>query len=215
MGTSSNAVYSDALTQIERAVPNTPIIGLLTCARRGAGTRLDAAGGHAILVARQLLGGGKPISNFDAIGEIVRTADPSLRRTDLQIGPARSANRHQQRGKRRNSPPGAADCPGWFAARAAGRKCTRAHLRLAPAPAVGASTRLASLRQHRAVSRAQRLGAIRTYIITATIIVALQSALIAGLVLQRARRRRSELELRENEAALRQRMGRIRISPGA
>jgi two-component system sensor histidine kinase UhpB len=44
----------------------------------------------------------------------------------------------------------------------------------------------------------------RKYILTATIIVALQSALIAGLVLQRARRRRSELELRENEAALRQ-----------
>src|SRR4029079_9361327 len=40
----------------------------------------------------------------------------------------------------------------------------------------------------------------RVYILAATIVLGLQSALITGLVIQRARRRRTELALRENEA---------------
>jgi hypothetical protein len=41
------------------------------------------------------------------------------------------------------------------------------------------------------------------YILTATIVLGLQSALITGLMIQGARRRRTELALRESEAELR------------
>ena len=44
----------------------------------------------------------------------------------------------------------------------------------------------------------------RWYILAGTFVLALQSGLIAGLVIQRARRRRIELALRGSEAALRQ-----------
>ena len=43
----------------------------------------------------------------------------------------------------------------------------------------------------------------RGYILTATVVLGLQSALIAGLMIQGARRRRTEIALRESEAELR------------
>jgi signal transduction histidine kinase len=207
--TSSDALYELARTQVEGAAPTTPLIELRNLPLDELLARVSVLPAETpILVGRLLIGPrGAPIATGDAIRELVRVAR----------GPVYINNSDQYIGL------GAiggivisAEGEGTGLANLALRIARDASLRVPPIKAVPVA--IFDWRQLRrrgidetrlppgSIVRFRELSAweqYRVYILTATIVLGLQSALIAGLMIQGARRRRTELALRESEAELR------------
>jgi len=206
---SSDALYKLARAQVEAAAPATPLIELRNLPLDELLARVSTLSEETpILVGRLLIGPrGAPIATGDAIRELARVAP----------GPVYINNSDQYIGL------GAvggilisAESAGTDLANLALRIARDGSLRVPPVKAVPVA--IFDWRQLRrrgidearlppgSIVRFRELSAweqYRMYILTATIVLGLQSALIAGLAIQGARRRRTELALRESEAALR------------
>jgi signal transduction histidine kinase len=207
--TSSDALYELARTQVESAAPTTPLIELRNLPLDELLARVSVLPAETpILVGRLLIGPrGAPIATGDAIRELARVAP----------GPVYINNSDQYIGL------GAiggivisAEGEGTGLANLALRIARDASLRVPPVKAVPVAIfdwrqlRRRGIDESRlppgSIVRFRELSAweqYRLYILTATIVLGLQSVLITGLVIQRARRRRTELALRESEAELR------------
>ena len=207
--TSSDALYELARTQVVGAAPATPLIELRNLPLDELLARVSALPEETpILVGRLLIGPrGAPIATGDAIRELARVAP----------GPVYINNSDQYIGL------GAiggivisAEGEGTGLANLALRVARDASLRVPPVKAVPVA--IFDWRQLRrrgidearlppgSIVRFRELSVweqYRVYILTATIVLGLQSALITGLMIQGARRRRTELALREREAELR------------
>jgi signal transduction histidine kinase len=206
---SSDALYELARTQVEGAAPTTPLIELRNLPLDELLARVSALPAETpILVGRLLIGPrGAPIATGDALRELARVAPGPIyiNNSDQYIG-----------GGALGGIVISAEAEGTGLANLAVRIARDASLRVPPVKAVPVpifdwrqlrrrgidETRLppGSIVRFRELSAWQQY---RVYILTATIVLGLQSALITGLVIQRRRRRRTELALRENEAELR------------
>jgi signal transduction histidine kinase len=207
--TSSDALYELARTQVERAAPTTPLIELRNLPLDELLARVSALPAETpILVGRLLIGPrGAPIATGDAIRELARVAR----------GPVYINNSDQYIGL------GAiggivisAEGEGTGLANLALRIARDPSLRVPPIKAVPVAIfdwrqlRRRGIDESRlppgSIVRFRELSVweqYRVYILTATIVLGLQSALITGLMIQGARRRRTERALREREAELR------------
>jgi len=207
--TSSDALYELARTQVAGAAPATPLIELRNLPLDELLARVAALPEETpILVGRLLIGPrGAPIATGDAIRELARVAP----------GPVYINNSDQYIGL------GAiggivisAEGEGTGLANLALRIARDPSLRVPPIKAVPVAIfdwrqlRRRGIDESRlppgSIVRFRELSAweqYRGYILTATIVLGLQSALITGLMIQGARRRRTELALREREAELR------------
>jgi len=207
--TSSDALYELARTQVVGAAPATPLIELRNLPLDELLARVSALPEETpILVGRLLIGPrGAPIATGDAIRELARAAP----------GPVYINNSDQYIGL------GAiggivisAEGEGTGLANLALRIARDPALRVPPIKAVPVAIfdwrqlRRRGIDESRlppgSIVRFRELSAweqYRGYILTATIVLGLQSALITGLMIQGARRRRTELALREREAELR------------
>ncbi|HXI32422.1 MAG TPA: histidine kinase, partial [Vicinamibacterales bacterium] len=206
---SSDALYELARTQVQTAAPTTPLIELRNLPLDELLARVAVLPAETpILVGRLLIGPrGAPIATGDAIRELALVAP----------GPVYINNSDQYIGL------GAiggivisAEGEGTGLANLALRIARDASLRVPPVKAVPVAIFDWRQLRRRGIDESRLPpGSIvrfrersgweqnRVYILTATIVVGLQSALITGLVIQGARRRRTERALREREAELR------------
>ncbi len=205
---SSDAVYAEAVKQIEDAAPNIPVISLRNLPLDEVRARVQVLPRDTvIIVARQLLGHrGEAVSTVDAVAELAEVATaPMYVNVDLQVGSgvvggmvvsvendarnlASLALRIAQDGSMRIPP-----ARGMLVPMFDWRQLRRWGIdeRLLPAGSVVRFKQPGVWEQY------------RFYIWGAIGIVGIQFALIAGLVVQRARRRRSEVALRESEERFR------------
>jgi signal transduction histidine kinase len=198
-----------ARTQVLGAAPTTPLIELRNLPLDELLARVSELPAETPILAGRLLIGrrGAPIATGDAMRELARVAP----------GPVYINNSDQYIGF------GAiggivisAEGEGRGLANLALRIARDASLRVLPVKAIPVA--IFDWRQLRrrgidevrlppgSVVRFRELSAweqYRVYILTATIVLGLQSALITGLMIQGARRRRTEIALRESEAELR------------
>jgi signal transduction histidine kinase len=206
---SSDALYELARTQVERAAPTTSLIELRNLPLDELLARVSALPAETpILVGRLLIGRhGAPIATGDALRELARIAPGPIyiNNSDQYIGVGAIGGIVIS-----------AEGEGTGLAHLALRVARDASLHVPPVKAVAVAVfDWRQLRRWRidesrlapgSIVRFRELSAweeYRVYILTATIVVGLQSALITGLVIQRARRRRTELSLREHETELR------------
>ena len=206
---SSDALYELARSQVERAAPATPLIELRNLPLDELLARVAALPPETpILVGRLLIGpGGAPIATGDAIRALAGAARGPIyiNNSDQYIGTGAIGGIVIS-----------AEAEGTGLANLALRVARDPSLRVPPVKAVPVAIfdwrqlRRRGIDERRlppgSVVRFRELSAweqYRGYILTATIVLALQSALIAGLMIQGARRRRTELALRLSEAELR------------
>jgi len=204
----SDAVHAEALRQVEAVAPNVAVTSLRSLLLDEVLARVQALPPEAIVIlVRQLIGrSGATVGNLEAVKEVARVAPvPIYVVTDQLIdsgavGGVVVSIENEARQLAR------------LARRLAGGES------LQPAPARGVPVPMFDWRQLRRWGIDERLlpagSVVRFripsvwdqygwYILGALAIVALQSALIAGLVVQGVRRRRMEHALRESEARFR------------
>ena len=199
-------VREEVVRQVDAVAP-VPVIRLLDLPLDDLIVKVQALPADTIIiVARQAIGrGGAPIAAADAIGELTRAARvPIYVTTDLQVGSgavggvvinmdgqaselAQLAVRVAASGAR-HIPPAAITLVPTFDWRQLRRWRLREDL-LPPHSVV-------RFREHGLWDQ------YRWYVVSALIVCATQSALIAGLLLHRRRRRRAEVALRDTESAL-------------
>jgi PAS domain S-box-containing protein len=208
LGAGADAVHDEARAQMARAVPQIPVVSLRNLPLDQLLSQVRTLPADTIIiVVRQVIGPrGEPIATADAVQEIARVAPaPVYALTDQLIGSGALG--------------GVAVSLETEAANLAGlaRRCAREGVLNIP-PIKGIPVGVFDARQLRrwgidksllppgSVIRFEQLSLwrqYRPYIVGATLIVALQTALIAGLVIQRARQRRMEQALRESEERFR------------
>jgi signal transduction histidine kinase len=206
---SSDAVYEAARRQVEKAVPTTTVIALRNLPLEELLRRVSSLPANTpTVVVRQLMGpGGGRIDTSDAIREMALAAPgPIYATTDDQIGSGALGGIVVS-----------VENEGVRLANLAVRVAEDGSLRVPPsrsAPITMFDWR--QLRRWRVDERRLPSGSLvrfrdpsawelyESYIVTGTIVLALQSGLIGGLMIQRVRRRRIEVALRASEAALRQ-----------
>jgi PAS domain S-box-containing protein len=208
VGAGADAVHEEARMQVTHAVPQIPVVSLRNLPLDELLSRVRALPAETIIiVVRQVIGPrGEPIATADAVREIARVAPaPVYALTDQLIGSgavggvavsleSEAANlaglalRCAREGVVRIPP-----IKGVPVAVFDGRQLQRWGIdeALLPAGSVVRFQQLSVWRQY------------RPYLLGAILIVALQTALIAGLVIQRVRRRRMEQALRESEERFR------------
>jgi PAS domain S-box-containing protein len=207
-GAGAEAVYEEARTQIARVVPQVPVVSLRNLPLDKLLSRVRGLPSESIIiVVRQVIGPrGEPVATADAVQAIARAAPAPVYVISDQLvgsgavgGVAVSIEREAE-----NLAGLALRCAREGAVRIPpiknipvalfdGRQLRRWGIdeALLPPGSVVRFQQLSVWRQY------------RPYILAATTIVALQTALIAGLVIQRARQRRMEQALRESEERFR------------
>jgi signal transduction histidine kinase len=204
----SEAVYEEARAQVAAATPNIEVLALRNLPLDELLARIAALPAETpIVMVRQLLGArGQSISTLDAVRELAAVArGPIYVSADQQIGVGALGGIVV-----------AIDDEAMRLANLALRVADDPTLQVPPAKGVPvAMFDWRQLRRWRIEEKRLPAGSIvkfrepgawesyRGYILAGTFVLVLQTGLIGGLVIQRARRRRIELALRNSEAALR------------